>query len=151
MLTARTVIRRPQSNVPSLELAAGDATATVQLFRDVAPNTCEAILSRLPLEGRLTHAKNCDGEVIFMLPFIFDGHENLTVPKPGFLFVWRYTLCIWYGPTTIEPLPNSFGRITSNLPGFLRLPSQSGHAKAFMSGFLIAELSADGHGYLHSQ
>ena len=105
-------------NVASLELAAGDATATVQLFRDVAPNTCEAILSRLPLEGRLTHAKNCDGEVIFMLPFIFDGHENLTVPKPGFLFVWRYTLCIWYGPTTIEPLPNSFGRITSNLAGF---------------------------------
>lgn len=100
-----------------LVLTVGDQKAGVCLLRNEAPQSCDLITRTLPLEGRLTHAKHVDNEIIFMLPFIADFAENYRVPKAGYLFIWRFTLCTWFGPTCIEALPNCFGRVTSNLEG----------------------------------
>ncbi len=102
---------------PEVVLKLGGEVVTARLFTKQAPNTCAQVLEVLPLEGRLTHAKHVDDEIIFMLPFINDGFENFMIPKAGYLFVWRFTLCIWFGPTTIEALPNCFGRVVDNLDG----------------------------------
>jgi hypothetical protein len=102
----------------------GNEAVEFELFSDKAPNICEAIWSRLPLESFVTPAKVCSSEIIFMLPFVVEG-ENMEWPKIGDIGWWakRSSVNIWYndagplgplGPTAL------FGRVTKNLGGIER-------------------------------
>jgi len=102
----------------------GKETAEFELLWDKAPNICEALWSRLPLESFVTPAKVCSSEIIFMLPFMVEG-ENMVWPKTGDVGWWvkRASVNIWYndagplgplGPTAL------FGKVTKNLEGIER-------------------------------
>jgi len=100
-----------------------DQIVLVKLLEELAPRTCQIIRSHLPLESRLNHAKICDNEVFFQVPFFIDEKENFTFPKVGDLGFWnvRQTICIWYDK--MEPLGPTilFGRIIENLEGFKKI------------------------------
>jgi hypothetical protein len=106
----------------ALLIRVGGTTARATLLEDVAPKTCEVIKREMPLEGCLHHAKICDNEVFFQVPFFIDNPENLQIPGSGDIGFWnvRQTICIWYDE--MEPLgpTNLFARITVNLEGFRR-------------------------------
>jgi hypothetical protein len=99
----------------------GNEIAECELLWDQAPNICNTIWSRLPLESFVTHAKICSHEIIFMLPFMMEG-ENMKIPKIGEVGWWGKRSCVnlWYkDPGPLGPLgPTAlFGKVTNNLEG----------------------------------
>lgn len=104
----------------TLMIKIGKETVKAKLLEKEAPNTSKILKRFFPLEGKLNHAKICDNEVFFQVPFLVDEKENFQLPQAGDIGFWnvRQTVCIWYD--RMEPLGPTvlFARITDNLKGF---------------------------------
>ena len=118
----RTSKREKEGEMSTLRIKIGGEIVKAELQEKEAPQTCRIIKEFAPLEGKLTHAKICDHEVYFQVPFFIDEKENPKIPKVGDIGFWnvRQTICIWYD--NMQPLgpTNLFARITDNLEGFQR-------------------------------
>jgi len=107
-----------------LVIQVGSEKAEAMLLWEDAPNICRAIWEHLPIQSSGTHAKICNHELMFMLPFVVD-RENLQQVKPGCVGLWdtRNMVNIWYDdPGPIGPLgPTAlFAVVTKNLEGIGR-------------------------------
>jgi len=100
----------------------GDAEG--ELIRYLAPRTVDAILKKLPVEGRAALWKE---EVYFEIP-VKMGEEK---PKPkvekGDIAFWPMgnALCIFHGESQPYSPVNIVGKITKNLELFARVKSGS--------------------------
>lgn len=96
-----------------LVLTVGGERIRARALTDQAPIILELIKEHAPLEGKLNHAKVCDNEVFFHVPFFLDEKENPVWPDAGDLGYWpvRQTICIWYGQ--MKPLgpTNLFAKV----------------------------------------
>jgi len=93
-----------------------------ELVRYLAPRTIEAIVRRLPLEGRAALWKE---EIYFEIPVKMGGEKaKLTVEK-GVIAYWPMgsALCIFYGESQPYSPINILGRVTKNLELFAEVKS----------------------------
>ncbi len=102
----------------------GGERAEAKLLWDDAPNICKKLWDNLPIVASGTHAKVCNHELMFMLPFVMN-RENLQPVTPGGVGFWdvRSMVNIWYDdPGPIGPLgPTAlFAVVTKNLEGIGR-------------------------------
>ena len=107
-----------------ISIQVGTEKAEAKLLWDDAPNICKAIWEHLPILSSGTHAKICNHELMFMLPFVVD-RENLQEVTPGCVGLWdvRNMVNLWYGdPGPIGPLGLTalFAVVTKNLEGLGR-------------------------------
>jgi len=102
----------------------GTEKAEATLLWEEAPNICKKIWENLPIRSSGTHAKVCNHELIFMLPFMME-RENMQKVRPGAVGWWdvRSAVNIWYDdPGPAGPLgPTAlFAIVTKNLEGIAR-------------------------------
>jgi hypothetical protein len=111
-----------------IKLLLDGTTYEAELYEDVAPKTCKALLESLPLEGDATHAA-WSGENLFVMwdqanvKAKFEP-ENQTIYGSNGELLWDigakiYELYIAYGQAqyrwkTGNLVPNLFGRIIGN-------------------------------------
>lgn len=125
-----------------LIITIGDERVKAKLLWDKAPQTCALIEKHAPLEGRLNHAKVCDNEVFFQVPFFLDEKENPVWPVAGDIGYWpvRQTVCIWYGD--MKPLgpTNLFAKIVpEDLPIFAEIASYVWKKQGYRIKFQVGE------------
>jgi hypothetical protein len=97
----------------------GPAEGVADLFDEMAPKTCAAILDALPLSGTINHANFSGEEVSFPTRGLLWERENQVLDcEPGDLgyFVQGPAICIYYGALRVISPGSVFGRITTNLP-----------------------------------
>ena len=97
----------------------GAAEGVADLFEDLAPKTCAAVLNALPMTGTINHANFSGEEVSFPTRGLLWERENQVLDcRPGDLgyFVQGPAICIYYGALRVISPGSVFGRITSNLP-----------------------------------
>ncbi|MBN2441565.1 MAG: DUF3830 family protein [Spirochaetales bacterium] len=103
-----------------LKITIGNEIVKAKFLDKEAPNVCNVIREHCPLEGKLNHAKICNNEVFFQVPFFMDEKENFKLPEVGEIGFWnvRQTICIWYDD--MKPLGPTicFAKITDNIEGF---------------------------------
>jgi hypothetical protein len=107
-----------------LLITVGNETAEAELLWSDAPNICKKLWENLPIRARGTHAKVCNHELMFMLPFPM-ARENLQQVTPGAVGWWdaQFVVNLWYD----DPGPNGplgptalFAVVTKNLEGIGR-------------------------------
>jgi len=110
------------SRVPIKFVIEGIGEAEGELVRHFAPRTVEAIMKRLPIEGRAALWKE---EVYFEIP-VKMGKEKAkpTVEKSTIAF-WPMgnALCVFYGESQPYSPVNIVGQVTKNLELFGRVKS----------------------------
>jgi hypothetical protein len=97
----------------------GTAEGVADLFEDLAPKTCAAVLDALPMTGTINHANFSGEEVSFPTRGLLWERENQVLDcEPGDLgyFVQGPAICIYYGALRVISPGSVFGRIASNLP-----------------------------------
>lgn len=97
----------------------GEAEGVAELFPDLAPKTCAAVLSAMPMTGTINHANFSGEEVSFPTRGLLWERENQILDcQPGDLgyFVQGPAICIYYGALRVISPGSVFGRITTNLP-----------------------------------
>jgi len=95
-----------------------------ELIRHMAPRTVDAILKKLPLEGRAALWKE---EVYFEIPVKMGEEKARALVEKGDLAFWPMgnALCIFYGESQPYSPVNIVGRVTKNLELFERVKSGS--------------------------
>jgi len=95
-----------------------------ELIRHMAPRTVDAILKKLPLEGRAALWKE---EVYFEIPVMMGEEKARAMVVKGDLAFWPMgnALCIFYGESQPYSPVNIVGRVTKNLELFERVKSGS--------------------------
>jgi len=95
-----------------------------ELIRHMAPRTVDAILKKLPLEGRAALWKE---EVYFEIPVKMGEEKSRARVEKGDLAFWPMgnALCIFYGESQPYSPVNIVGRVTKNLELFERVKSGS--------------------------
>jgi len=95
-----------------------------ELIRHMAPRTVDAILKKLPLEGRAALWKE---EVYFEIPVKMGEEKARAMVEKGDLAFWPMgnALCIFYGESQPYSPVNIVGRVTKNLELFERVKSGS--------------------------
>jgi len=85
-----------------------------ELIRHMAPRTVDAILKKLPVEGRAALWKE---EVYFEIPVAAGVEKAKPTVKKGDLAYWPMgkALCIFYGNSQPYSPVNIVGQITKNL------------------------------------
>jgi len=93
-----------------------------ELVRFLAPRTVEAIVKRLPLEGR---AALWEEEVYFEIPVKMGEEKAKSEVEKGAIAFWPMgnALCIFYGESQPYSPVNVVGRVTKNLEVFGRVKS----------------------------
>jgi len=93
-----------------------------ELVRFLAPRTVEAILRKLPLEGRATLWKE---EVYFNIPVKMGVENPKSTVETGTIAYWPMgnALCIFYGKTQPYSSVNLVGRVLKNLELFREVTS----------------------------
>lgn len=93
-----------------------------ELVRYLAPRTVEAILKKLPLEGRAALWKE---EVYFEIPVKMGGEKAKPTVEKGVIAYWPMgsALCIFYGESQPYNPVNILGRVTKNLELFAKVKS----------------------------
>ena len=111
-----TEISRPKV-VFSIE-GIGDASG--EFYRFAAPRTADAILKRLPVQGR---AALYGEEVYFQIPVKAPGEKPLSVMEVGTIGYWPMgdAVCVFFGPTKPYSPVTLLGRITDGLELFRRV------------------------------
>jgi len=97
----------------------GEAEGVAELFSDLAPKTCAAVLNAMPMTGTINHANFSGEEVSFPTRGLLWVRENQILDcQPGDLgyFVQGPAICIYYGALRVISPGSVFGRITTNLP-----------------------------------
>jgi len=95
-----------------------------ELIRHMAPRTVDAILKKLPLEGRAALWKE---EVYFEIPVKMGEEKARAMVEKGDLAFWPMgnALCIFCGESQPYSPVNIVGRVTKNLELFERVKSGS--------------------------
>lgn len=93
-----------------------------EFIRFLAPRTVEAILRKLPLEGRATLWKE---EVYFNIPVKMGVENPKSTVETGTIAYWPMgnALCIFYGKTQPYSPINLVGRVLKNLEIFREVKS----------------------------
>ena len=102
-----------------------DATGEIaegELIRHLAPRTVEAIIKRLPLEGRAALWKE---EVYFEIPVKMGEEKARATVERGTVAFWPMgtALCIFYGESQPYSPVNVVGQVTKNLELFKGIKS----------------------------
>lgn len=105
------------SRFPIKILIEGVGEARGELVRFLAPRTVEAILRKLPIEGRAAIWKE---EVYFEILVKIGGEKSKPTVEMGTIAYWPMgsALCIFYGESQPYSPVNVVGHITKNLDLF---------------------------------
>jgi len=100
----------------------GIGEAEGELIRYLAPRTVDAIVNRLPIEGRAALWKE---EVYFEIPVKMGEEKAKSTVETGTIAYWPMgsALCIFYGSSQPYSPVNVVGRITKNLEFFKQVKS----------------------------
>ena len=100
----------------------GIGEAEGELIRYLAPRTVDAIVNRLPIEGRAALWKE---EVYFEIPVKMGEEKAKSTVETGTIAYWPMgsALCIFYGSSQPYSPVNVVGRITKNLEIFKQVKS----------------------------
>jgi len=95
-----------------------------EFIRYLAPRTVEAIIKKLPIEGRVALWKQ---EVYFEIPVKMGEEKAKSKVEKGDLTFWPMgnALCIFYGESQPYSPVNIVGRVTKNLELFESVKSGS--------------------------
>ena len=93
-----------------------------ELIRHLAPRTVDAIVKKLPVEGRAALWKE---EVYFEIPVRMGEEKARSKVEKGDLAFWPMgnALCIFYGESQPYSPVNIVGKVTKNLELFERVKS----------------------------
>ena len=111
------------SRVPVKFLVEGfSEVAEGEFIRFLAPRTVDAILMKLPVEGR---AALSNEEVYFKIPVKMGEEKAKATVDKGTIAFWPMgnALCIFYGETKPYSPVNIVGRVVKNLELFARVKS----------------------------
>jgi len=111
------------SRVPVKFLIEGfSESAEGEFIRFLAPRTVDAILKKLPVEGRAALWKE---EVYFEIPVKMGEEKAKATVDKGTIAFWPMgnALCIFYGETQPYSPVNIVGRVVKNLELFARVKS----------------------------
>jgi hypothetical protein len=110
------------SRVPVKLLIENVGEAEGEFIRHLSPRTVDAILKKLPLEGRAALWKE---EVYFEIPIAAGEEKAKTRVKKGDVAYWPMgkALCIFYGETQPYSAVNIVGQITKDLELFSKAKS----------------------------
>jgi len=112
------------SRIPIKLIIATVGEAQGELIRHMAPRTVDAIVKRLPIEGRAALWKE---EVYFEIPIKMGKEKARPKVEKGNLAFWPMgnALCVFYGESQPYSPVNIVGRVTKNLGIFERVKSGS--------------------------
>ncbi len=98
----------------------GIGEAQGEFFRFAAPRTADALLRRLPVQGR---AALYGEEVYFQVPVKAPSESAKTSLEVGSIGYWPMgdAVCVFFGPTYPYSPVNLLGRITGGLDLFRRV------------------------------
>jgi len=110
------------SRIPISFVIEGVGKAEGELVRIRSPRTADAIIRRLPLEGR---AALWQKEVYFSIPVKMGNEKAKPTVEKGALAYWPMgsAFCIFYGETQPYSPVNIIGKVTKNLELFERVKS----------------------------
>ncbi len=105
------------SRIPIRFIVEGVGKAEGELVRIRSPRTADAIIRRLPLEGR---AALWQKEVYFNIPVKMGNEKAKPTVEKGTLAYWPMgsAFCIFYGETQPYSPVNIIGQVTKNLEMF---------------------------------
>jgi len=110
------------SRVPIKFMIEGIGEAKGELVRHLAPRTVEAIMRKLPVEGRAALWKE---EVYFEIPVKMGNEKAKPTVEKGAIAFWPMgnALCIFHGETQPYSPVNIVGHVTKNLELFEQVKS----------------------------
>jgi len=110
------------SRIPIKFVIEGVGEAKGELVRHLAPRTVEAIVQRLPVEGRAAIWKE---EVYFEIPVKMGKEKAKATVEKGTIAFWPMgnALCIFYGESQPYSPVNVVGQVTKNLEMFSQVKS----------------------------
>ena len=110
------------SRIPIRLIVDGVGKAEGELVRIRSPRTADAIIRRLPLEGR---AALWQQEVYFGIPVKMGNEKAKPTVEKGTLAYWPMgsAFCIFYGETQPYSPVNIIGQVTKNLELFEQVKS----------------------------
>ena len=110
------------SRVPIKFVIEGIGEAEGELVRHFAPRTVEAIMKRLPIEGRAALWKE---EVYFEIPVKMGKEKAKPTVEKGTIAFWPMgnALCVFYCESQPYSPVNIVGQVTKNLELFGRVKS----------------------------
>jgi len=110
------------SRIPIKFIVEGLGAAKGEFIRHLAPRTVDAIVKKLPFEGRAALWKE---EVYFEIPVKMGEEKAKANVEKGDLTFWPMgnSLCIFYGKSQPYSPVNIVGRITENLELFSKVKS----------------------------
>jgi hypothetical protein len=110
------------SRLPVGFIIDGVGEAAGELIRHLAPRTVEAIVRKLPMEGRAALWKE---EVYFEIPVKMGKEKAKATVERGQIAFWPMgsALCIFYGESQPYSPVNIVGQITKGLELFERVKS----------------------------
>jgi hypothetical protein len=110
------------SRIPIRFVVDGIGKAEGELVRIRSPRTTDAIIRRLPLEGR---AALWQEEVYFGIPVKMGNEKASPTVEKGALAYWPMgsAFCIFYGETQPYSPVNIIGQVTKNLELFEQVKS----------------------------
>ena len=105
------------SRIPIRFIVEGVGKAEGELVRIRSPRTADAIIRRLPIEGR---AALWQQEVYFDIPVKMGNEKAKPTVEKGTLAYWPMgsAFCIFYGETQPYSPVNIIGQVTKNLELF---------------------------------
>lgn len=110
------------SRVPIMFIIDSIGEAEGQLIRHLTPRTVEAIIKKLPMEGRAALWKE---EVYFEIPVKMGKEKAKPTVEKGQIAFWPMgsALCIFYGESQPYSPVNIVGQITKGLELFAQVKS----------------------------
>ena len=110
------------SRIPIRIMIEGIGEAEGELIRHLAPRTVDAIVNKLPLEGRAALWKE---EVYFEIPVKMGEEKAKAAVETGTIAYWPMgsALCIFYGSSQPYSPVNIIGKVTKNLEVFRQVKS----------------------------
>jgi hypothetical protein len=110
------------SRIPIKIVIEGLGEAEGQLIRFLAPRTVDALVRKLPIEGRAALYSN---EVYFEVPLSMGEEKAKNVAEKGVIAFWPMgrAFCIFYDNTRPYSSVNPIGQITDNLSVFSQVKS----------------------------
>lgn len=115
-------MKRELSRITIRLIVEGLGEAEGELIRYLAPRTVDALVRKLPLEGRASLWK---GEVYFEVPMKIGEEKAKDAVKKRTIAYWPMgkALCIFYDETRPYSSVNIIGQITKNLEIFSQVKS----------------------------
>jgi len=110
------------SRIPIRIMIEGIGEAEGELIRHLAPRTVDAIVNKLPLEGRAALWKE---EVYFEIPVKMGEEKAKASVETGTIAYWPMgsAICIFYGSSQPYSPVNIIGKVTKNLEMFRQVKS----------------------------